>query len=127
MHLFKMHLGLIKYLSIELRKKRKPNELVYFLRDAAKMYFKALIQEYKLLFMVFDNDYRQYKLKVKRNLQLKKDLQRALKLLQYVDTKMQKQGVSRQARRQFWRDFYRDGQVRADKFTELEKDVEGIK
>jgi siroheme synthase (precorrin-2 oxidase/ferrochelatase) len=57
---------------------------------------------------------------------LKGDLQRCLKMLQYVDTKMEKSGINRQRRRQFWRDFFKDGQVRKDIFDDLLKEINQI-
>jgi hypothetical protein len=40
---------------------------------------------------------------------------------------MDKAGVNRQRRRQFWRDFYRDGAMRKDVFDDLLKEIGGIK
>jgi hypothetical protein len=121
--LFQLHLGLIKFLNKELRKKRKPKELVYFLRDLAKQYFRILIQEYKNLFLVFDKNYKEQKKKYKQYNDIKKQLQLAIKILKYIDDKMQKQGVPRWKRRQFWSDFHKLGQVRKDVFEDLLKEI----
>jgi hypothetical protein len=58
---------------------------------------------------------------------LKIDLKRCLKMLQYVDGKMDKAGVPRWKRRQFWRDFYSHGEVRKDIFDELTTELESLK
>lgn len=119
----KMHYGLILYLNKELRKKRTLKELIYFLRDLAKRYYQVNLQEYKKLFLILDPEYIKQKSTFDKQNQIKKDLQRALKILHYVDMKMVKAGNSRQQRRQFWRDFYKDGQVRNDVFKDLDKEV----
>ena len=122
-NIIKMHYGLILYLNKELRKKRTLRELIYFLRDLLKRYFQVNLGEYKKLFLILDPDYRKQKVEFDKQGQIKKDLQRALKILHYVDMKMVKAGNSRQQRRQFWRDFYKDGQVRNDVFKDLDKEV----
>jgi hypothetical protein len=119
----KMHYGLILYLNKELRKKRTLKELIYFLRDLVKRYYQVNVGEYKKLFLILDPEYIKQKTTFDKQNQIKKDLQRALKILHYVDMKMVKAGNSRQQRRQFWRDFYKDGQVRNDVFKDLDKEV----
>ena len=121
--LVKMHIGLIKYLNVELRKKRTPKELVYFLWAIIKRYFQVNLQEFKNLFRVFDPEYNKQKQEFKKQQDIKKDLQRALRILQYVDSKMAKSGKSRQERRRFWREFYKDGQIRNETFKDLEKEI----
>jgi hypothetical protein len=121
--IFRLHIGLIKFLNKELRRKRKPRELVYFLRDIIKQYFKVLIQEYKSLFLIFDVQYQQQKKKYIQYNDIKKQLQLAIKILKYIDDRMQKQGVPRWKRRQFWNDFHKLGQVRQDVFEDLLKEV----
>jgi hypothetical protein len=54
---------------------------------------------------------------------LKKDLNRALKMLKIIDDRMAKMGKNRQYRRAFWREFIKDGQVRTDVFSEIEKEL----
>ena len=121
--LIKLHIGLIKFLNKELRKKRKPKDLVYFLRDIAKQYFKVLIQEYKNLYLIFDKQYQEQRKKHKQYDEIKKRLQLAINILKYIDDKMEKNGVPRWKRRQFWNDFYKLGQVRKDVFEDLLKEV----
>jgi methionine salvage enolase-phosphatase E1 len=118
-----MHIGLIKYLNVELRKKRTPKELVYFLWAIIKRYFQVNLQEFKNLFRVFDPEYNKQKKEFEKQQDIKKDLQRALRILQYVDSKMAKSGKSRQERRRFWRQFYKDGQIRNETFKDLEKEI----
>jgi hypothetical protein len=123
MRLIKVHLGLIQYLNVELRKKRTSAELIKFLKDLGERYCKVMLQEYKNLFLIFDKSYKEQKAKYDKMQTLKKDLTRCLKMLRYLDEKMEKAGMNRQRRRQFWRDFYRDGHIRTDVFEELQKEL----
>jgi hypothetical protein len=103
-----MHIGLIKYLNVELRKKRTPKELIYFIRDVAKRYLKVNLQEYKNLFLVFDPEYQKQKKEFEKNNKAKQDVINALKLLKYSRDKMKKAGISRQRIRRFFLDLSRD-------------------
>ena len=120
----KLHWGLIRFLNKELRKKRTSRETVFFLKDILKVYFTQLIKLYNNMFLVFDTDYQKQKKKQKQYNELKKQLNQALKLLKYIDKKMLKQGLSRQKRRQFWRDFSDRGELRKKTFDELSKELE---
>jgi hypothetical protein len=40
---------------------------------------------------------------------------------------MEKSGINRQRRRQFWRDFYSNGEIRKDVFEDLLKEINQIK
>jgi len=115
----KLHIGLIKFLQSESKRKRTPKKLIYFLKEVGQAYLKELLKLYKELFLIFDSTYREQKKKYDNYNQLKLDLQRALKLLQYIDNKMAKMGKSRQQRRQFWRDFYSRGELRKETFEQL--------
>lgn len=121
--IIQMHYGLIKYLNKELRNKRTPKELVYFFRDLAKRYFQVNLQEYKKLFLILDPEYRKQKAEFDKHNKVKADLQRALKILQYIDRKMVKEGKSRQSIRQFWLDFTKNAQVRQDVLEGIEKEL----
>jgi hypothetical protein len=119
----KLHHGLILFLYRELKKKRSPKELVYFLRDVAKQYIKIHVQEVQNLFKLFDPEYRKQKAEFEKHNKVKADLQRALKILQYIDRKMVKEGKSRQSIRQFWLDFTKNAQVRQDVLEGIEKEL----
>jgi hypothetical protein len=121
--LISLHLGLIKYLIKELPKKRKLNELIRFLQSILKIYLRELLKLYKNLFLLFDKDYQIQKKQFDKYQKIKVDLQRCLKMLQFIDNRMEKSGINRQRRRQFWRDFYKDGQVRKDVFDDLLKEL----
>lgn len=126
--LIRLHIGLVKFIITELKKKKKtPKELLKFVKEIVKVYFKALGQEVKSWFLIFNKDYRKQKKEYKKLQQVKKDLQRAVKILEYVDTKLEKKGINRQRRRQFWRDFYSNGQIRKDVFEDLMKEINQIK
>jgi len=125
MRIIKLHLGLINYLRSELKKSRKPNEWVRFLQALGKSYYQELLKLYKELFRQFDPEFQKQKKQYDNYNQIKKDLQRCLKMLQYLDTKMQKQGISRQMRRHFWQNFYKDGQIRKETFDDLLKELGG--
>jgi len=120
-----LHLGLLRYLRVELKKKRKLNELVRFFQALGKSYFRELLKLYKELFRQFDPEFQKQKKQYDNYNQIKKDLQRCLKMLQYLDKKMQQQGISRQMRRHFWQNFYKDGQIRKETFDDLLKELGG--
>jgi len=125
MRIVKLHTGLLRYLRTELKKTRKPNEWVRFLQALGKSYFQELLKLYKELFRLLDPEFQKQKKQYDNYNKLKVDLQRALKMLQYLDKKMQQQGITRQTRRHFWQNFYRDGQVRTETFNDLLKEIGG--
>jgi uroporphyrinogen-III decarboxylase len=120
---FKLHIGLYRYLKEELKKKRTLKELIKFLSEVGVSYLKETLKLYKNLFMIFNKEYRKQKKEYNKMQRIKLDLKRALKMLQYIDKNMIKMGKNRQERRQFWRDFYRDAQVRNEVFESLEKEI----
>lgn len=123
--LIQLHISLFKFLKIELPKKRTSKQLVYFLADVLKRYLIAMLNEYKMLFLILDRDYRKQKQLYDKQQSLTKDLNRALKMLRYIDQKMAKSGKSRQERRGFWREFFKDGKIREDIFKNLEQELKG--
>lgn len=125
MRIVKLHVGLVKYLLTELKKKRTLKELIIFLRNLMVSYTKEMIKLYKDLFLVFDADYQKQKKQYNNYQKVKKELNQALKILQYVDDRMEKQGKSRKERRQFWQDFYKYGSVRKEMFDDLIKEIGG--
>jgi len=126
-NLWRLHLGLIKYIIKELPKRKTRKEVIGFLKSLLGVYLQELLKMYKSLFLVFDKNYREQKKQHGKMQKIKVDLQRCLKMLQYVDQKMAKTGISRQRRRQFWRDFYKDGQLRKEVFDELLKEINQIR
>jgi len=121
--IIKLHIGLYRYLKQELKTKRTPKELIKFLRDIVLSYFKEILKLFKNIFLIFDPNYCKQRKEYNKMQKIKLDLKRALKMLQYIDKNMIKMGKKRQERRQFWRDFYRDAQVRTDVFESLEKEI----
>lgn len=121
--LFQMHLGLIKYLYSELKKKRALRGNVLFLYGIGKRYLQTMLVEYKNSFLIVDADYQKQKKQYDNYNTLKKDLNRAVKMLHYIDEKLIKNGWTRQRRRAFWRDFYSNGQVRTEVFNDLVKEI----
>jgi len=126
MKIIKLHIGLVKYLLRELPKRKTLKEKIELLKPIPKAYFGELVRLVKEMFLVFDKEYRNKKKEYKKYQQIKTDLQRCIKILHYVDEKMEKAGVNRQRRRQFWRDFYRDGEMRKEVFDDLMKEIERI-
>jgi hypothetical protein len=124
--LIKLHLGLFKYIKVELPKKKTLKEIIKFLKQIIKVYLKELIKLYKNLFLVFDIDYQKQKKQFDKYNKVKKELQQALKMLQYVDKRMIEQKVPRNIRRQFWNDFRKNGTVRKETFDQLLKEIERI-
>jgi hypothetical protein len=122
--LIKLHIGLVKYLAKELPTKKTPKEVIEFLKNIIGVYLRELIKLFRNMFLIFDKDYMTKKKEFEKTQRIKIDLQRCLKMLQYVDTKMEKAGLNRQRRRQFWRDFYKDGQIRKETFDDLLKEIQ---
>ena len=127
MKFLKMNLSLIKFLMIELPKKKSIKEVVIFLKKIAVQYSKVLLQEYKNLFLFLDEDYQKQKKAFNKNQEIKKALQTALKMLHYIDKKMIDAGKSRQERKIFWREFYKQGKCRNEVFDDLAKEIDRIR
>lgn len=126
-NLWRLHLGLTKYIIKELPKRKTSKEVIGFLKSLLGVYLQELLKMYKSLFLVFDKNYREQKKQYDKMQKIKVDLQRCLKMLQYVDQKMAKTGISRQRRRQFWRDFYSRGEVRKETFDQLLNEISQIR
>jgi len=100
--LIKLHVGLYRYLKIELNKKRTFRELVLFLLITIKAYFKELIRLYNTLFLIFDKEYRFQKKQYKKYQSAQKEIKGLIKLLRYSKTKLRKAGVSKQRIKRFF-------------------------
>jgi hypothetical protein len=87
------------------------------------VYLRELIKLYKNLFLVLDPTYKKQKKEYDKYQKIKIDLQRAIKILQYIDKQMANKGIPNWKRKQFWRDFYKNGQVRKDVFDDLIKEI----
>jgi hypothetical protein len=124
--IIKLHIGLYRFIKQELPKKKKLAEIIKFTLNITKAYIKELIRLYKDVFLILDVDYQKKQKELKKYNQIKVDLERCLKMLRYLDSKMDKAGINRQTRRRFWRDFYKDGQLRKDVFNDLVKDINKI-
>jgi hypothetical protein len=124
--LIKLHLGLIKYLKIELRKKRTLKELILFFANIIKLYLKELIRLYKTLFLVFDKDYQKQQQEYKKYQQAKKEIVGLIKLLRYSKEKLRKAGISRQRIKRFFIDLgSRDDNALQILCDELMKEIGG--
>lgn len=123
----KLHIGLFLFIKRELPKKKTFKEIISFLKMVVKSYFKELLRMFLSLFSIFNKKYRKQRRDYKNYVRIKKDLNRCIKMLQYIDKKMQKAGLTRQKRRQFWRDFYSSGEVRKEIFEDLLKEINQIK
>ena len=73
------------------------------------------------MFKIFDVNYRQQQKKIEKYNNLKADFMRALKLLKLVEKRLKDQGMPRWKVRQFFRDFFKDGEVRKEVFDQLMK------
>jgi len=121
--LLQLHLSLVKYLLVEIPKKKNLKDLIKFLKETITRYAKVMLQEYKNVWLVFDTDYQTQKKQYEKMQQLKVDLKRCVKMLEYIDTQMVKEGKNRQEIRQFWLDFTKNGQVRKEVFDQLMKEI----
>jgi hypothetical protein len=121
--IIQLHLGLFRYLKTELKKKRTHEEYKTFWYGVRSGYLTALKQLVKSYTLIFNKEYRKQKKEYTKQQQIKVDLQRALKMLHYIDKKMATQGKSRRERRSFWREFYKEAQVRTEVFKDLEQEL----
>lgn len=125
MRLIKVHVGLIKYLIEAFIKNRTIKLRLKILINIIKSYPKVIWNELKVSWKsIFDKDYRLQKKKYDDVQKLKKEFQRALKILKYFDESMKKKGFPSWRRKQFWRDFYKSGSIRSEVFEELEKELQ---
>lgn len=126
--IIKLHQGLFNYLCIELKKTRTPKELVYFLLNTAKIYFKQSIQIYKEAFLIFDKDYIAKKKEFEKFQKAKKEITGLIKLLRYSKDKLRKSGLSRQRVKRFFIDLgSRDDDALQKLCDDLTKEIEGVK
>ena len=119
----KLHITLVKYIYKEIRKKKTAKEVLSFFKVTGKAYLKVIKQECKQVVLMFNKDYRKKKSEFEKQQRLQKDLQRAVKLLSYLDKKLIKKGYNRTQIRQFWRDFEKSQQLRQDIFKELINEI----
>jgi hypothetical protein len=115
--------NVLKLIFSESKKKKTINLHIRFLLHLGVQYCRVMVREYKNLFLILDPVYRKRLKEQDKYNRIRKDLQRAIKLLKYIDMKMHKQGISRQRRRQFWRDFYSSEQIRMEIFEDLMKEI----
>lgn len=125
--LLQLNLGLIKYLLRELPKQKSLRVIIKLLKSVLVIYVKENIKLYKNLFLIFDADYQKQQKEFTKYQKIKVDLQRCLKMLQYIDEKMKQSKLPGYKRKQFWRDFYRDGQIRKEVFEDLLKEIDSLK
>ena len=121
--LIRLHIGLGKYLITELPKKKTSKEIINFLKPLLAIYLKELFKIYKSLFLILDPEYCKQKKEFNRQNQLKKDLQRALKILKYAQVRMKQMGYPNWKIKQTWRDFFKNGIVNGEVFNEIEKEI----
>lgn len=127
MKLLKLHIGLYRYFRMEFPKKKTKAERIDFIKNLVKAYLKELLNMYKSLYLILDPTYQKQKKEFKKYQNIKVDLQRCIKILKYMDEKLEKSGINRQRRRQFWRDFYSRGEIRKETFDQLLNEIERIR
>jgi hypothetical protein len=80
-----------------------------------------MLKEYKNLFLLLDPTFQKQKKEFEKQTELKKDLHTALKLLQWIDTRLAQLKMNRSQRRAFWRYFIKNGELRKETFDQLMK------
>jgi carbamoylphosphate synthase large subunit len=123
MILINLHVGLFKFIKREFPKLKTFTQRKNFVISISKAYVTELLRVYKQAFLNLDPLYRQQKKRYTEQMKLKANFQTALKMLKYIDAQMAKMGKNRQTRRAFWRDFFKDGDIRTDVFEQLEKEI----
>jgi hypothetical protein len=123
MRLITLHTSLFRYIISEFPKQKTVKDKSTFIKKTIKSYVGAIKAEWQQFLKLFNKEYLKQKAEYEKHQQIQKDLQRALKLLEYLDVKMEKMGYNRTTKRQFWRDFSKNGKLRKELFEELIKEV----
>jgi hypothetical protein len=123
MILLKLHIGLVQFISREYPKLKTNTQRKNFIISLGKVYFTELLKLYKQMFLKLDPIYQAKVKRANEQQTLKNNLQTALKLLKHIDVQMAKMGKNRTDRRRFWREFFKDGDIRTDVFEQLEKEI----
>ena len=121
--LIKLHVTLFKYLIAGLKKAKTPKDKLKFVITTGKAYFIAIKHEGKQFILLFNVDYRKKKVEFEKQQAVQKDLANAVKLLNYLDKKLDKKGYNRQQKKQFWQDFRKNQTIRNDVFKELTNEI----
>ena len=119
----KLNLGLIKFLNVELRKKKTKKEYITLFKSIGVQYFKINLQNYKDLFRLLDPEYIKQKAQYEKYQQYRKDIANAYKLVQY----MIKQGENRSDRKMIRRDFEKYGRLSKEMEAQILRDIYGVK
>jgi len=124
MRLIKVHIGLIKYLKEALIKEKTIKGRIKIFKNVIKSYPIVIKNEIVVIWKsLFDKQFKEEKKKYNNIQKLKKEFQKALKMLHYFDESMKKKGFPSWRRKQFWRDFYKSESVRTEVFEELAKEL----
>jgi uncharacterized protein YxeA len=124
MRLIQIHISLIKYILSSFKQHKTVKDLVRVFIGILKSYPKVLLADFKSdINYLTDKNFRESQKKATKIQQLKKDFNRALKMLHYFDENLKKRGVPNWKRKQFWRDFYRNGTVRTELFNKLAEEL----
>ena len=121
--LIQLHVGLFQYLRAELKKTRNLQQLIKFVKDLMKRYLTVMLQEYKNVFLQLDPIYTKQKKEYEKYQKVQQDLRRCVKMLEYIDDKLEKQGRNRTECRQFWADFIKYKNVRKEVFDMLMQEI----
>ena len=118
----KLHIGLFKFLNVELRKKKTTKEYIHFFKTLGIQYFKVNLQNYKDLFKELDPVFRKQRAQYEKYQQYKKDIANAYKIVQY----MVKQGENRADRKNIRRDFEKYGRLTKELEGQILKELYGV-
>ena len=106
-----------------IKKQKKFHEVVKMFVNLFRSYIKELLKIYILMFRYIDPGYISVIFKQRKLRAWKRDFQRGVNVLDYIDKKMIDSGMNRQSRRQFWYSFIRERRVREEIF----KQISGVK
>lgn len=124
-NLVKLNVALFNFLKAEVKVKRTLVVRLGVLQKVFGDYFKNLLELYKQFFKEIDPKEIENKKKVAAYLKIQKDLENACKLLDYIERK-KLEGKSGIEKRQFYRDFLKEGKVRTELFKELMQEIKQI-
>jgi len=123
MRLILIHKNLINIVKKIIIAKTKPHEKIKGLRALLYVYIKEMLKTYVLMFRYADPTYLMFLYKKHKAEALKREFNRALKLLKRIQYIQRKQGMSRHEQKQFWQDFIKNTTVREEMFNKLEREL----
>lgn len=120
----KIHIGIFLYLKREFKNRKSNLQYFLFFKKFLKDYYnRAILANYRKLFLLLDPQFRKQKAEYERKKQLVEDLKKLLNLLHRIDTHLIELGFPSWKRKQFRMDYFKHGAVNNEIFKKLEEEL----